>query len=222
VGFAVTILSPPDSEPVPLDGPGSLKNWLRVDIPDDDDLIASLGRAARRMIERAFDVALVTQTLQLTIDRFPIPGNPYLWQQYSWGFWACRIPMLQLTGSWWPERAAIWLPRPPLQSVVAVNYIAQDQTNKTADPSTYLVDNQRMPGRLTPAVGEYWPIVSPQMNAANIQYVAGYGAPNDVPDTIITAIKLAVAGWYENRLDAGKLPDAAIDLCVSEWGAEYY
>lgn len=219
MGFAVTTITPPSSEPVSLT---ELKSWLRVDIPDDDDLITDLGIAAREQIEAAYDCAIVSQVLQLTLDRFPYPGNPYLWQQYSWGYWLNRIPMMGLAGTWWPERAAIFVPRPPLLAVNQIQYIAGDGTLTTLAPSSYLVDTERQPGRITPAWGQFWPILRLQMNSVTVQYTAGFGDAAACPKRLKQAIKVACGYWYENRETAGNLPDAVYRLCDAIWSGEYY
>lgn len=172
MGLALTTIAPPSNEPVTL---AELKAAARVDIPDDDVYIASLGVAARRLIERTWDCALVSQTLLLAIDRFPTAGNPYLWQQYSWGYWGDRIPMTALSGAWWPDRAAVHVPRPPLQSVVSLQYYDPAGNLQTADPSTYQVDTLRRPGRIMPAVGQYWPYLQQRPDAVQITFLAGFG-----------------------------------------------
>jgi uncharacterized phiE125 gp8 family phage protein len=225
MGFAVQVITPPTVEPVGL---AELQKWLRIDPGEDDDTLRSLEVAARRLIERTYDCALVTQTLQLTIDRFPIPSSPYLWQQYSWGYWWQRIPMMNLTSSWWPERAAIFVPRPPLQSINSIQYVAQDGTTQTVDPGVYTVDNRRMPGRIVPGYSKFWPFTLPSVNSVTVNYQAGYGAPVEgqipsvIPETIRQAIKVMVHDWYEDRRQPGVLSPGANNLLMAEWDGEYY
>lgn len=219
MGFAVQVVAAAIAEPVGVD---DLMLWCRVDDDAERSVIESLGRAARRLIEKTYDCALVTQTLNLVVDRFPIPSSPYLWQQYSWGYWWQRLPMMQLTSSYWPERAALFIPRPPLQSVNFINYVAQDGTTQTLPAANYTVDSARMPGRVVPAYGLFWPFTQPTMNTVTVNYQAGYGTPAQVPDTIVLAIKIAVHQWYEERADADELPKGAINLLMSEYSGEYY
>lgn len=219
MGFAIQIAAPPAVEPVSIE---DLMLWCRVDDEAEEPILTSLGLAARRLIEKTYDCALVTQTLNFIVDRFPIPTSPYLWQQYSWGYWWQRLPMMQLTGSWWPERAALFIPRPPLQSVVSIQYVDQTGATQTLPATNYSVDTARMPGRVVPAYGMFWPFTLPSINSVTVQYQAGYGTPEQVPETIKLAIKMAVHQWYENREDADKLPAGAVNLLMSEYSGEYY
>src|SRR5450631_4735333 len=62
------VISPPALEPLSL---ADAKLHLKVDTTADDALIESLIRACRFHIERLYDIALITQTLQLNLDYFP-------------------------------------------------------------------------------------------------------------------------------------------------------
>ena len=65
----VHVITPPDAEPVALH---EAKMHLRVDHYDEDDYIESLIKAAREYAEvTVTHRAFVTQTLELTLDRFP-------------------------------------------------------------------------------------------------------------------------------------------------------
>ena len=59
----------PASEPVSL---ADMKEHLRVDITDDDDLITAQIVAARRWIEQYCNRSLFTQTLTAYFDRMPL------------------------------------------------------------------------------------------------------------------------------------------------------
>lgn len=48
-----------------------LKTHLRIDIPDEDQLIADYIKAATAMVESDAEIALLTQTYTLTLDEFP-------------------------------------------------------------------------------------------------------------------------------------------------------
>lgn len=220
MGFAVNVVTEPTAEPVAL---ADLKAYLRVSITDDDDLITSLGKAARRLIERTYDCSLMQQTLELTLDRFPFLDQLAWPSGYQWGWFFQRIPMDKLVGvESWAEREAIRLPRPPLQSVSSIDYTAMDGTSSSVDSADYVVDAKRSPGRVAPGFGKRWPFTQWTLNAVTVQYVAGYASAADVPDTYLTAIKLAVIQWYDNRRAAGDLPEAARRLLMAEWDGEYY
>lgn len=67
------VITPPASEPVSIE---TVKSHLRVDISDDDALIASYLTTAREKGEGIARRAFVTQTLELVIDDWP--GNGVL------------------------------------------------------------------------------------------------------------------------------------------------
>ncbi len=68
----VRVVVPPEEEPVSLE---EAKAHLRVDGYHEDALIAALITAAREYAEGFQQRALVTQTLELTLDCFPISGE---------------------------------------------------------------------------------------------------------------------------------------------------
>ena len=101
----------------------------------------------------------------------------------------------------WPRRKAIYLPRPPLQSVTSVTWWDTDGNDTVLTAGTnYLVDAAPEPGTVLLPDGGLWP--SEPLYAVHpvrIEYVAGYGLAAVVPEYIKAAIKLLVGNWYENR-----------------------
>lgn len=160
------------------------KAHLRVDTTDDDTLITSLITAARTYAERVLRRALISQTWDLTLDE-------------------------------WPDGNAITIPLPPLQSVTSLKYTDDDGTVNTMSSSWYIVDTASTPGRLVLKDDYSWP--SDDLREAMpivVRFVAGYGAAgSSVPGTILTAIKLLIGHWYENREAQGGVPEA-VDLLL--------
>jgi hypothetical protein len=178
----LTLITPPASEPVTL---AEAKAHLRLEIGDDDALVAGLVTAARQHVEDLIAQSLVTQTWQLTLDKFPRYSSSAIWQQYADGLWDQRIPQTELSGRWWPDKASIRLPRPPLQSVSSIQYVASGTGILTTMPSAnYLVDASTRPGRVAPAFGQIWPLLQQQLAAVQVNYVAGYGPVTSVAATI--------------------------------------
>lgn len=164
--MAVTVVQAPAAEPITL---AEAKAHLRVDTADEDGLITSLITVARAVAEAYTNRALVTQTLELTLDAFP--GGDGI----------------------------IELPRPRLQAVTSVTYVDESGLARTMTTSEYQVDARAEPGRVAPAYGTTWPATREQFNAVTIRYTAGYGAAAAVPESIKAAIKLLVAHLFENR-----------------------
>jgi uncharacterized phiE125 gp8 family phage protein len=65
------LITPPATEPVTL---AEAKLYLRVDTPDEDQLIQSFLAAARLMVEAQARRMLITQGWRLVLDRWPSDG----------------------------------------------------------------------------------------------------------------------------------------------------
>lgn len=203
---ALKLIVAPPVEPISLD---LAKQHLRVDHSDDDALITQIIKAARYMVDGRdgyLGRALVQQTWELTLDRFPASAT-------SGSF--C-IP----AGS----TGEIKIPLPPLQSVTSVKYDDTGGVEQTIDPTTgYDVDAVSEPGWLVPATGG-WPTgVFDGINAVRIRFVAGYLASSDsppdltanIPYDVKAAMLLHIGTLYNSResivvgTNAMPLPQAA-------------
>ncbi len=100
---------------------------------------------------------------------------------------------------------AIEIPVGPLLAVQAVTFnltdgsgIGSAPTPTVLDPTTYSVVNGRIPGRVVPAHGTYWPFASVfSLENVRIDFTAGYNGP--APHVARMAVKLLAAYMYENR-----------------------
>lgn len=168
----LTLTVPPALEPLAVE---EAKGYLRVDHDSEDDLIASLVTAAREHAEAFTRRALLQQTWTLALDCFPRDGGP------------------------------IALPKPPLQAVTSVVYVsAADGSSQTWESEHYTVAVPGGPyadfGSLRPLYGECYPQdVRAQAGAVTITFVAGYGAPGDLPHALVQALRLLVSHWYDQR-----------------------
>ena len=180
--FSLYTVTAPSVEPISL---ADAKLHLRVDVDTDDDLINAIIKAARQRLEIDARVALITQTLEMRLDCFPVDGDDIL------------------------------LLRPPLQSVTSIKYVDTDGVEQTWSSDDYAADIYSTPARIRPAYGEVYPTARSVNNAVTIRYTAGYGdAATAVPDDLLQALKLLIGHFYENREDvitgtiASKLPNA--------------
>lgn len=164
--MAVTVVNVPATEPISL---VEAKAHLRIDAADEDTVIMSLITVARQVAENYTNRALITQTLELTLDGFPADGG------------------------------IIEVPRPRLQAVSTVTYADENGVTQTLAATEYQVDAKSEPGRIAPAFGKTWPSTRDQFNAATIRYTAGYGDATAVPEAIKASLKLLVAHLFENR-----------------------
>lgn len=169
--MGLRLVTPPAEEPVTLE---EAKLQCRVTHDAEDVLIEQYIRAAREACE-AFQLrAWLTQTWELSLDRFPCASE--------------RNP-----------RAGIRLPRPPLQSVESIIYTASDGSEVTMAAADYLVDTDAEPGVVYPAYGTSWPAARCYPGSVRIRYVAGYQKYHQVPGSWTQALLFEVAHYYQNR-----------------------
>jgi len=99
---------------------------------------------------------------------------------------------------------SIVLPRPPVQSIVAVRYVTEDGLTATIaniDPDVvYELDEFEYLVVLRP--GKSWPVTATHRTAAFVEYVAGYTSPELIPESIRQAILMTVGHFFANREDA--------------------
>ena len=160
---------------------------------DDDLMIERMLGTAISLVETLAGAALVTQTLE------------------------ARWVM-------WPEQEYLLLPRYPLVSVSSVKYTDSAGTEQTWSSDNYIVDVYSQPGRIWLGYGAGWPSATlrPGPSIA-VRYVAGFGAADDVPDALKSAVLLYFGDLYEHREQTVLQPgvtkatvDAALSL-VRNW-----
>lgn len=209
------------TEPITL---ADAKNFLRVEIPDDDDLISDLITAARLECETRNNRSFIATKWRLTLDYFPPFASSYINTNI--------LPALQFGvaavggRSLWVnlEAGAIRLPMPPLISVDAIRYTAVDGSPRTlsADPADGLVVvGAGTPGQVAPAFGTIFPLTRPQLGAVEIDFTAGYGPDAaSVPRTVRAAMRFLLAHYYEHRTSDAPVPRVVDDLLWNTyWGA---
>lgn len=188
------LVTGPAAEPIST---ADMKTWLRVDGSDEDTLISSLVKAARRAAENYTYRAFITQTWKLTLDYFPAR------QEHYGGLSGGRSPSYDAE---YPNpysfdiggRGDIELPRPPIQSITSIVTYDKDNDSSTYSSSNYTVDTAL--GRVLLNNGAIWPSDLRHSAAIEVTYVAGYGDEKaDVPDDIIHAIRAHVQAMYEHR-----------------------
>ncbi len=194
----IDVVTQPSVEPVTL---ADIWDWLNL-VPTDspqatpfDGKLASMISAAREECEAATNRAFVTQTL-----KFTLPNFPRLWCGYypGWGY--------IMDHATWPSvqdpkrRRIIELPRPPLISVVSIDYYDLDNTLQTVDPADYIVVGGNQPAQIQP-INNAWPDTYLREDAVQITFQCGYegsGSPtvptdvSNVPAGIVQAIKMTV------------------------------
>lgn len=150
------------------------KLFLRVTQDREDDLIMELVAAATRRFEAYTGRQVITARWRLFRSAFPARGR------------------------------SLEIPRPPLQSVSAVQYLDPSGTLQTWPTSAYRVStfsgDLAPPGLIVPAPGEEWPETAPGDPAAvQVQFTAGYGAASSTPAAVKQAVRQILGGYYEHR-----------------------
>jgi uncharacterized phiE125 gp8 family phage protein len=180
------LITPAAQEPVSI---WEAKQHLRVDFDEDDALILALISAARQSAEMLTGRQFITARWKLVLDSFPGPslmGVP------------AGVPFT-LPGH------AVLLPKGPVQTVVAINYLDMTGSLQTMPAANYACDLACEPARITPVFGQIWPIPLPQIGAVSVTFDAGYGGPQQVPEGIKSWIKLRVGSLYAHREDIAAL-----------------
>jgi hypothetical protein len=166
VAFPLRRTLDPLTEPVSAE---AMKNYLRVDVDEDNELIMGLISAARERAEDLTSRSLVPQQWTFALDMFP---TWWLETGLSTNFYGIQHPghrsLFRHDGN------VITLPRGPLISVDSIQYIDGSGTLQTLDPATYVIDYLSEPARITPAYGLSWPTTQWTVNAVTIKFTVGY------------------------------------------------
>lgn len=121
----------------------------------------------------------------------------------------------RLTLDEFPEWA-IDLPRGPVQSITAVQYVDTAGDTQTLSSASYrFVAAQNL---IEPAYGLSWPITRSQAGAVTIDYVSG---TSTAPERAKQAMRFLLAHWDMDPASVGKLPEGAESLLHSLWCGRY-
>ena len=170
--MALRLITDCTGELVTLD---EVKAHLRLSTvgSDEDALLNTYIKAARKQAENITKRSLLRQTWKVTMDDFP------------------------------DSTAALYIPRSPISSTAAdvvITYLDQTSGDSTTLAATaYTVDAESIPARIFPSASNSWPSVFAVRNAISIQYEAGTSSISAVDENVKTWIKLQVGSLYENR-----------------------
>jgi uncharacterized phiE125 gp8 family phage protein len=156
------------------------KVWLRLseDQAGDEPILDTLITAARRKVEAITGRLFYQSTCALYLDGFPADSTGVV-----------KVPVV------------------PLVSVASITSYALDDTATVMSTSDYTVDTVSEPGRIGLASGGSWPTSLRDHNSAVVSLTAGYSTSTGSGSTgvsadcqpMVSAVKLLVAHWYENR-----------------------
>ena len=168
--FGLEVTQKPTVLPVPLSGPGSIREHLRI--LGRDALDSTLEELIWQAVENIEPLTLhsaTTTSYAMTLDRFA-----------------------DYTGT-----SILKLPRFPVQSVTGIQYIDVEKANITLSPSLYQLSRSRVPSRIAPIDGQMWPFTSVfSLGAVRVEFTAGYATADAMPRLYKQAIKYLVAQLY--------------------------
>jgi len=147
-----------------------MKEQMRVDHDDDDALITSQIAAATGYLDGKNGV----------LGRCLLTSE---WTYQTDGFYG-------------------WMPLPfPDVSAVAVTYIDPDGAEQTIDPALFEIVARSSETLLRLKPDFTAPALDTSLaEPVKVTFMAGYGAAaSDVPASLVQAVKLLAAHWYENR-----------------------
>lgn len=102
-----------------------------------------------------------------------------------------------------PVDRFIELPKPPLQSVLAVTYTDADGETQTIDSDDYTVlapdGDYARPGRIVLNAGASWPTTTTRERAVQIRFTCGYGdTAEDMPALVQAALLFLVGHFHKH------------------------
>lgn len=88
----------------------------------------------------------------------------------------------------------------PVQSISSFTYLDTGGVQRSLTQGVdYVADLVSEPARLAPPFGKVWPDALPQISVVLITFVAGYGEPSQVPESVRAWICMRVGAMSENR-----------------------
>ncbi len=114
----------------------------------------------------------------------------------------------------WPE-GKVELSRPPVQSIVSIEYLDTEGDLQTMDSADYEISIGMWKTRVVP-VGGSWPATARSLDAIRITFVAGYGlVGSEVPAPITQAMLLMIGQLYDGTCSVGSATSNAAPALLS-------
>lgn len=164
----------------------TVKQFLRIDTNDDDDLLLMFIDAGLEGAEKYTRRAIRQITLDLTLDGFPFDDDDALARL---GPGVHNVPLSYITGRF----GEFDLPYPPVASVTTITTFSRANVGTVLASAAYLLTNSR----IVLNDGYSWPTGLRERSAVVVRYVAGYGT--GIPAPIKLAVMQHVAAMYECR-----------------------
>ena len=171
----LSVLDPPADLVVSVD---EVKEQARLMLPNETDPFAG---AENSLIERQ---------IRSAIDELDAPQG--------WLGRSLVTRELRLLLDFQPARI-LRIPCPPVQTVDAAQYRDHDGVWQDINLNDFLFDLDADEAYMWPKPGETWPVAARMPGRFRIDYTAGYGDPDDVPQVIRDALLIMAATKYRDR-----------------------
>jgi hypothetical protein len=184
----------PAVDPISL---AEAKEYLRVDLNEDDALITAMITAVTKKVESIIGRKLITQEWETYLDRWPL-GRKNMW------FDGTREMAISELVS---EKKYIELPFGPMQATdFKLETFDNDDVAYEMPSTDYVLDTAGPRGRVSLKLGSVWPTtVLRPINGIKITATYGVDDASDVQDDIKLAIKVWLAVMYEHRGDESEI-----------------
>jgi hypothetical protein len=214
------LLTAPTIWPVSL---AAARQQVRI-VHDDDDLLLwnddlsnpGLVQLATRYLEQRWNVSLLAQQWELSADgwydqRYWREGEYIKAYRSMFGGRTLIGDILNVGGV--GRVGAIYLPRPPLETVDKIQYFDSNGVLQTLATTVYEYDSYNRPGRVSLKPFQIWPFpqIGKVQDAVRIQFTSGFTSVANLFTTwpgVIQAIKILVATWYQS-------PEASVTGTIS-------
>lgn len=181
------------TEPITLD---EAKKHCKVDGNEDDTLLERiLIPAVRDLTERYIRRSCAERSWLGFGDVFPsstLAGIQSLGVGYV--IPAGSAALYQRAGTieipWGPLKAS--------SGITSIKYLDTNGAQQTLSASKYVVDPYEIFPRIEPAYGECWPLTRDQVNAIEIEFIAGF---NPLPPGLRAGMLIWLGTLYEHRQD---------------------
>lgn len=189
---ASVLITPPAEEPVTA---AELRSHMKLDSAQLSDADANTYiTMARNFIERVEGLAIIAQTWEYTLDR---------WPQVSDNWWS-GVRDGATTDVFSSAGRHIFLPVYPLTGVNSITtYDTAGTPTSVVVATVFEVDTAAKPGKITLKDGQVWPTATRENEAIVINYSSSYAADaSGVDELLKQAVKLFATVLWTNRGDS--------------------
>jgi len=148
-----------------------VKNYLRVDFNDDDNLISVLIKSSVNQVESLIQKSLISTELEFLMDGFPKNGNEFSLSIYG------------------------------VTEISSIKYFDENDTLQTWDSSNYTIDLDSFRTRIGLNTNSTFPTTNDKYHSVVVRFKSGKPNAASVEEDIKNALLLIIADMYERRED---------------------